>query len=386
MMIMKPIYFFVLLAPFLMYNAFSEVHTIDLKRAEKVQEQSHHGKKGFLRALQQYGNPCNYNQYCNSTANGGSCIYCVNSFCTSTAPVCNSQCMNDDQCYSAPNSCTRCINSRCQRSSGINKCGYSCQNDAYCEDTHDSCYRCIGGTCQKDNNNNVNSQCNNPCNSDSGCSSSPGSCIYCVNNKCSSSNTNTNTNNNQCGISCQGDYQCPGQCFRCINSLCAQPQCGTYCSIDNNCVGAPNGCNYCNAGTCSTGDRGASNNGGTNSGSCITTYNDFTSAVTRNSNSITLCGNGNTLTLTQSVTINTKGDFTLQCQKGPCVIDGNSRYSVGITANKVTVNGITFQNCKSSLNGGALSITPTSSGSIIQSCIFNQNQAPAVSTHQFSRW
>ena len=164
-----------------------------------------------------------------------------------------------------------------------------------------------------------------------------------VNNKCSSSSSSNI--NNQCGISCQGDYQCTGQCFRCINSLCAQPQCGTYCSVDSNCVGAPSGCNFCNAGTCSIGNRGVSI-----SGSCVTTYTDFTSAVTGNSNSITLCGNGNTLTLTQSLTVNTKGDFTLLCQTGPCVIDGNGRYSVGITANKVTVNGITFQNCKSSSN------------------------------------
>jgi len=412
-------------------EAFGETKTIDPKREQSVDSQSSHGlqdydvsdelvgdskhkgdldladskvpaisaKRGFLRALQNScSNRCTYNSDCQNGYDG-TCPYCLNNYCSTTP--CGSSCQNNNQCSSG---CPSCVNGYCSQNSNQN-CGNPCNFDTGCQNSGGSCPYCVSNACSASRGYTCASQCQNdnqcysapggcnyctnglcgttrsynpqpqskdvcgyPCNLDTGCQqNSNGLCPYCMSNKCVA--------NKNPGSGCQGDYGCSGQNHRCINGNCVQPQCGTTCSNNGDCTFAPNSCTNCISNQCSStsGNRDFS----TNTGSCVSDFNGLNSAAV-GGNAITLCANSQ-ITLTGSINVNTNSAFTLQCASvGSCTINGNGSYTIVINAANVAISGITFQNCKSPGNGGAITINAVSQGSRIQSCKFNSNSAAGI--------
>lgn len=195
------------------------------------------------------------------------------------------------------------------------------------------------------------------------CTSATG-CNYCVNWVC--------TQPPSCGTPCSQDYQCSygnNQCTKCIGYVCKQPQCGSSCLTNSDCYFAPAGCNICYNSQCTTSTQKKCNlscqtdsqctgavdgciycNGGicvqnrVNPPTCISDATGLYNAAMGTSNQITLCANSK-ITLTQTITISRPGStFTLNCN-GSCSIVGNNNFPLMvISANTVSVNGITFQN------------------------------------------
>jgi hypothetical protein len=273
----------------------------------------------------------------------------------------SSSCSNNNDCSTAPNGCTSC-----------GKPTYS-KNEIILIDLFENLMifilLCIRVRCyQVQNRCQVSPTCGTSCSSDNDCSSAT-PCNYCVNRVCAK--------DLECGSPCSNDFQCssgPNQCTRCIAYHCSQPQCGSSCSISDDCSFALDGCNACYNNSCSSGNQakcstscqtdtqcsGASHhciscNGGfcvqnRVSQSCISDANGLSNAAIGSSSQITLCSNSQ-ITLSSTITINHNGmDLILSCS-GSCSIIGNNNFPLMvITANTVTITGITFQNGKSNDN------------------------------------
>jgi len=229
-------------------------------------------------------------------------------------------------------------------------------------------------------------QCGYPCNKDGGCQAYPGPCIHCVKNQCLATP--------QCGMSCTANFQCSAECHRCINSACVQPYCGLFCRGDMDCVNAINSCVNCISGVCSltpTCGTSCSNDsecigadgcstcmtGGIcaspREASCVGNYTDFSNALSKNTNTLTICANS-VIFLSTSISIQRSGNsFTMKCGGSSCTIDGGRRFTMDISASIVTISEITFTNCISPNNGGAVALYPVSQGSVVQSCTFRNN-------------
>jgi len=363
---------FLLLSSLLIWDTLCEAQSVESRVDNHSLEQKEefivpgNAKKSFLRSLQQaYGCnlPCNTNNGC--AVSKGPCAHCVNNQCLSTTtPVCGTTCATNSHCYGGVNSCSSCVGNVCKALSQALQCGAYCTTDAMC----------FGA---------------------------PGSCNFCVNNKCATRN-NPSTG---CGTSCQGDFQCSGGvCSRCVNGSCAQPQCGLYCYDNTGCSSGANGCTSClsngnGISVCSASSQCGSscnnnnqcygnNNGCTTCSSsgqcvrsnldtaCVSTFDALTSAASGTSDTITLCA-GSLITLYAQLIVNRSGSFTLQCAtSGSCTIHGNYSSNIVINAANAVITGITFLNCKSRDNGGAIMINAVSQqGSHIQSCTFNGNSA-----------